>query len=87
MRERMAPRRRELYGEAMEATAQGERRDGRARASRPIDAAAVIERALTRSAREPATWSVATPRDGRTPPALLPARVYDRLVGRLLKLP
>jgi len=86
MRERLAPQATELYAEAMEATAQAAADTG-ARGIPVEDAAAAIERALT--ARNPrARYLVG--RDAKIMAGssrMLPARVYDRLTARILKLP
>ena len=86
MRERLAPQATELYAEAMEATAQAAVDTG-ARGIPVEDAAAAIERALT--AKNPrARYLVG--RDAKVMAGssrLLPARVYDRLTARVLKLP
>lgn len=86
MQERFSPEATKLYGRAMEATAKGAADTG-ARGIPVEDAAAAIERALT--ARNPrARYLVG--RDAKLMAGsarLLPAKVYDRLVARTLKLP
>ena len=86
MRERMAPGATELYGEAMEATARASAETGER--GIPADrAAAVIERALE-AKRPRARYLVGRDAYGMASASrVLPARAYDRLVGRLLKLP
>lgn len=86
MRERMAPEASELYGKAMEATATASAETGE-RGIPPEAAAETIERALT--ARRPrARYLVGRDAYGMAASSkLLPARLYDRLVARLLKLP
>ncbi len=86
MRERMAPEASELYGEAMEATATASAETGE-RGIPPEGCAETIERALT--ARRPrARYLVGRDAYGMAASSkLLPARLYDRLVARLLKLP
>jgi len=86
MRERFSPEATRLYGDAMEAMAKGAADTG-ARGIPVEDAAAAIERALT--AKNPrARYLVG--RDAKMMAGgarLLPAKVYDRLVARTLKLP
>ena len=86
MRERMAPEASGLYGEAMEATARASAETG-ARGIAPDLAAAAIEKALT--ARRPrARYLVGRDAVGMVAgKRLLPARAYDRLTARVLKLP
>lgn len=86
MQERMPPEANELYSEAMKATAKASADTG-ARGIPPEDAAAAIERALT-AKRPRARYLVG--RDAKQMAGasrVLPARIYDRLVGRTLKLP
>ncbi len=82
----MAPEATSLYGEAMEATARASAETG-ARGIPVEHAAAVIEKALT--ARRPrARYLVGWDAVGMvTGKRLLPARAYDRLTARILKLP
>ena len=86
MMEGMPPEAQELYGEAIEATAKASADTG-ARGIPPEDAAAAIERALT-AKRPKARYLVG--RDAQMMAGAsraLPAKVYDRLVARTLKLP
>ena len=86
MQERMPPEAAELYGEAMQAMARVSAETGE-RGIPPEEAAAAIERALT-AKRPKARYLVG--RDARTMAGAsraLPAKVYDRLVRRTLKLP
>lgn len=86
MIEGMPPEARDLYGEAIEATAKASADTG-ARGIPPEDAAAAIERALT-AKRPRARYLVG--RDAKMMAGAsraLPAKVYDRLVARTLKLP
>ena len=86
MRERMAPEASGLYGEAMEATARASAETG-ARGIPVERAAGAIEKALTVS-RPRARYLVG--RDAvsmATGKRLLPARLYDRITARVLKLP
>jgi NAD(P)-dependent dehydrogenase (short-subunit alcohol dehydrogenase family) len=86
MRDRLPPQALELYGKAMEATARASADTG-ARGIPAEHAAEVVEKALT--ARRPrARYLIG--RDARsmaTGKRLLPAKVYDRLTARVLKLP
>ncbi len=86
MRERMSPAAGERYGEAMEATARASVETG-ARGIPVERAAEAIERALT--ARRPrARYLVGRDAVGMAASSrLLPARLYDRLTARILKLP
>jgi len=86
MRERMAPGAVELYGDAMEAMMRASIDTGE-RGIPPERAADAIERAL--GARWPrARYLVGRDAYGMAAASrLLPARLYDRLVARTLKLP
>jgi NAD(P)-dependent dehydrogenase (short-subunit alcohol dehydrogenase family) len=86
MRERLPPQALQLYAKAMEATARASAETG-ARGIPAERAAEVVEKALT--VRRPrARYLVG--RDARGMAAgkrLMPARAYDRLTARVLKLP
>jgi len=86
MQERMPAEARELYGEAMVAMTRAAVETGE-RGIPPDDAAAAIERALT-AKRPRARYLVG--RDAKVMAGAsraLPARIYDRIVARTLKLP
>jgi NAD(P)-dependent dehydrogenase (short-subunit alcohol dehydrogenase family) len=86
MRERMDPEAERLYGEAMDAGARAAVETGQ-RGIPPDEAAKVIERAL--DARRPRPrYLVGRDAYGMATAArLLPARLYDRIVARALRLP
>jgi NAD(P)-dependent dehydrogenase (short-subunit alcohol dehydrogenase family) len=86
MRQRMPAKAMKLYGEAMQATAKASEETGE-RGIPPERVATVIETALTTS-RPRSRYRVG--RDAHLmalSSRLLPDRVYDRIVGRALKLP
>jgi len=86
MQESMPPEAEELYGEAMVAMTNASRETG-ARGIPPEDAAAAIERALTAKRPRPRYLVGRDAKAMAGASRLLPARIYDRLVAKNLKLP
>ena len=76
---RSTARRSQRYRKAISET-------GRARRSRRRRSPRRSSTRSPRAARAPATWSASTPRSRRGPRSLIPTRVFDRIVARMMGL-